>query len=216
MTTQTLSTVTLQSLENYRAAASQAVVAYRLGGHSLVKVVNGALQNGVYPQTAKLAPRATDRLNDVRGNVSELVVKGIDQVAERAETVIEFGSSTAITQVKKVAEFTAGINNGFVANGLQAAARITLPGAKVALVLSTRVAEGATALADAAGARPLRKSVRKASSAVQRKAVPVARKAKAAVSKVVRPRVAKVEKAVRAPVVRAKRTAKKASAAVAA
>jgi len=32
MTSQTLSQVTLKSIENYRTAATQAVVAYRLGG----------------------------------------------------------------------------------------------------------------------------------------------------------------------------------------
>ena len=78
MTAQTLSRVTLQTLENYRTAATQAVVAYRLGGHRLVGAVNGALKNGVYPRTAKMAPRATERLNEVRGSVSKIVVKGIE------------------------------------------------------------------------------------------------------------------------------------------
>lgn len=162
MNTPTLSHLTLQTLDNYRAAANQAVVAYRLGSHRLVNVLNATLENSVYPRTAKLAPKATRRIDGVRGNVSDVVVKGIDQVAERTEQAIEMSSTAAAAQVKKVARFAAGIDNDIVAGGLQAAARFTLPGAKVALVVSGKVAEGAHALAGAAGARPARKANHKA------------------------------------------------------
>jgi hypothetical protein len=179
MTTQTLSGVTLQSLENYRTAAAQAVVAYRIGGRRLVRVVDGALKSNVYPRTATLAPRATERMNDVRGSVAEAVVNGIDQIAERAERVIEAGSSSAAAQVAKLAKFTAGIDNEAVANGLRTVARLTMPGAKVALAVSSRVAAGASALADGAGARPVQRAIRKAASQSKRKVSPVARKAQA-------------------------------------
>ena len=68
MTTQTLTRVTLQTLENYRAAATKGIAAYRVGGHRLVGAVNGALKNKVYPRTAKVVPRATHRMNEFRGN----------------------------------------------------------------------------------------------------------------------------------------------------
>ena len=215
MNNPSLSRVTLQSLENYRTAATQAVVATRLGGHRLVGAVNGALKNSVYPRTAKLAPRATDRMNQVRGNVSEVVVKGIDQVAQSAEKAIELSSTTAAAQVSKLAKFAAGVNNQIVANGLQAAARLTMPGAKAALALSSQVAKGATALADAAGARPVRQAVRKAAAGSSRKLAPVARNAKATVKTAGR----RVAKTMQAPVARAQsaaRTAKKAVARAAA
>ena len=215
MTTQTLSHLTLQTLDNYRTAANQAVVAYRLGSHALVNVVNATLENSVYPRTAKLAPQATRRIDGVRGNMSDAVVKGIDQVAERTEQAIAMGSSAAASQVKKVARFAAGIDNDIVAGGLQAAVRLTMPGAKVALAVSGKVVEGASALAGAAGARPVRKAVRKAAAPVKRQAAPVARRAKKAVA-VTSQRVARAVKAVKtvktpaAPVARAKRAAKKA------
>ena len=136
MTTQTLSHVTLETLKNYRNAATQTVMAYRLGGHRLLGAVNGALENGVYPRTAAIAPRATDRMNEVRGNVSAIFVKGIDQVAESTEKAIELGSTAAAARVTKVAEFAAAIENEIVVSGLRAAVRLTMPGAKVALVLT--------------------------------------------------------------------------------
>ena len=207
MTTQTLSRVTLQTLENYRTAASEGVVAYRLGGHRLVRVVNGALEHNVYPRTAKIAPRATDRLNEFRGNVSKLVVKGIDQVARNTEKAIEVSSSTAAAQVTKLATFADGIDNEIVANGLQTAARLTMPGAKVALALSSKVAEGAHALADAAGARPVRKAVRTAAAGAKRQAAPVTRKARTG-AKATSRRVAQVAKSVKAPAAKAQRAAR--------
>lgn len=203
MTTQTLSRVTLETLENYRTAATQAVTAYRLGSHRLVNVVNGALKKSVYPRTAKMAPRATDRMNEVRGNVSKIFVNGIDQVTERTERAIELSSTTAAAQVSKVAKFAAGIDNQILAGGLQGAARLAMPGAKLGLVLSSKVAEGASALADAAGRRAVHK------------AAPVARKAKSTVKAATR-RVAKTTKAPVAKARRAVRSAKKAVSKVAA
>jgi hypothetical protein len=208
MTTQTLSRVTLESLENYRTAAKQAVLAYRLGGHRLMGVVNGALKDSVYPRTAKLAPRATDRMNEVRGNITEIVVKGIDQIAERATQAIELGSTTAAAQVTEVARFAAGIDNGIVANGLRVAARLSMPGAKVALAVSSRVAEGAHALADAAGARPVRKAVRKTAAGSKRKVAPLAQRGKAMAETNTR-RVAKTAQATVAKARRAGRNTKK-------
>jgi len=220
MRTQSLSGVTLQTLKNYRTAATQAVVAYRLGSHRVVDLVNGALQNNLYPRTAKVAPRTTDRLDEVRGNVSEIVVKGIDVVAERTEQAIEFGANTAAEQVNKVAAFAAGIENETVAQGLQAAARLTMPGAQVALAVSGKLAEGAHALADAAGARTVRKAIRKTATGAKRqaatsrrKAAPMARKAEATV-KTAKRRVTRVAKAVEAEVAKTPRRARAAKKAI--
>lgn len=221
MTTPTLSHLTLQTLDNYRTAANQAVVAYRLGSHRLVNVVNATLENTIYPRTAKLAPKTTRRIDGVRGNMSDVVVKGIDQVAERTEQAIEMGSTAAAAQVKKAARFAAGIDNNLVASGLQTAARLTLPGAKVALAVSGKVAEGAHALAGVAGARPVRKATRKtavkavtkAVTKAKRQAAPVVRRAKKAVAVTNKrvARVARVVKAKAAPVEAAVRRAPRAA-----
>ena len=214
MTTQTLSRVTLQTVENYRTAATQAVVAYRLGGHRLVGVLNGALKKSVYPRTAKLAPRVTHHMNEVRGNVSKIVVKGIDRVAERTEHVIESTSTTAAAQVNKMASFAAKVDNEVVADGLQVAARLTMPGAKVALALSGRLARRANALADAAGASAaVRTTARKPAARAKGKAAPVARKAKAAV-KTATKRLTKVARTAPAPVAKARRAPRAAKKAV--
>ena len=190
MTTQYLSHVTLETLENYRNAAARSVVACRSGGRRLIGAVNGALEQRVYPRTAKLAPRATAFMNDMRGNVTQIVIKGLDQTAARAATAIEFGANTAGTQVNKLARFAAKVDSPVVANGLQTVARLTMPGAKVALAISGKLAAGAIALADAAGARPVRSVARKAVAAPRRVAKRVAQAAKAPLAKVRRTGVA--------------------------
>ena len=195
MTNQYLSHVTLETLENCRTAASRSVVAYRSGGRRLIGAVNGALERSVVPRTAKLAPRATKLMNEVRGNVSQIVIKGLDQSAARAATAIEFGANTAGTQVNKLARFAAKVDNATVSNGLQTAARLTMPGAKVALAISGKVAAGAIALADAAGARPVRRAARKAAAAPRRAVKRAAQAAKAPLAKARRSGVA-VKKAV--------------------
>ena len=183
MTTQYLSHVTLETLENYRNAATQGVLACRSGSRRLIGAVNGALEQRVYPRTAKLAPRATEFMNDVRGNVTQIVIKGLEQSTARATTAIEFGANTAGTQVNKMAQFAAKVDNPVVAKGLQTVARLTMPGAKVALAISGKVAAGAVALADAAGARPVRRAARKAAAAPRRVVKRAAQAAKAPLAK---------------------------------
>ncbi len=196
MTNQYLSHVTLETLENYRNAATQGVLAYRSGSRRLIGAVNGALEQSVYPRTAKLAPRATEFMNGVRGNVTQIVIKGLDQTAARAETAIEFGANTAGTQVNKLAQFAAAVDSPVVANGLQTVARLTMPGAKVALAISGKVAAGAIALADAAGAHPVRTAARKTAAAPRSVAKRAAQAAKAPLAKARRTGVA-VKKAVK-------------------
>jgi hypothetical protein len=179
MTNQYLSHVTLETLENYRTAAARSVVACRSGGRRLIGAVNGALEQRVYPRTAKVAPRVTEFMNEVRGNVTQIVIKGLDQTAARAETAIEFGAKAAGTQVNKLARYAARVDSPVVADGLQTVARLTMPGAKVALAISGKVAAGAIALADAAGARPVRSAARKAVAAPRRVAKRAAQAAKA-------------------------------------
>jgi hypothetical protein len=202
MARQTLSRVTLQTLENYHAAATKAVAAYRFGGHRLVRVVDDALENAVYARTVRMVPRAARRVNEARGNVSKLVVNAIDRVARGTERALDAGSTTAAAQLHKVARFTAGIDNPMVANGLQTAARLTMPYAQVALALSGKVVEGASALAQAAGVRPARK-------AAVRKPATRTRKAVAKTRTVVKAQTRKVAEAVkpsRATAAKARRT----------
>jgi len=227
MTTQTLRRVTLQTLQNYSTAATQVVAAYRQGGHRVVAAVNGAFRSSIFPRTRKLTQGATEmaqdatvRINEVRGNVSEILVKGIDRVAHRTERAIEAGSSAAAARVAQVAEFAAGVENPLVANSLQTVALLTMPGAKVALAVSGKLAERTHALAEAVAVHAAGKPTRKPAAAKRKalakapKASPAVRKAKANVNAASR-RVTKAAKAVEAQVAKAPRKVRAARKAVA-
>ena len=211
MNTQTLSRVTMETMTNYRTAAAQVVAASGAGSRRLVKAVDGALQNQVLPRTAKLVPAAGQRLDGLRGNVNRVVVQGIDQAVERSEQVIAVSGDFAVAQVTRLTDLVADLNNQMLVGGLEAAARITLPAAQLALVVSSKMAEGATQLAGAAGAHPVKSAVKKATATTKRRVAKVAKQAEVEVKAVRRRATKAVAQVVDAPVVkRARRAAKKA------
>lgn len=214
MNTPSLSRITMETMANYRTAAAQVVAASGAGSRRLVKAVDGALQSQVLPRTARLAPVAGERLDGLRGNVNRVVVQGIDQAVERSEQVIATTSDFAVAQVTRLADLMADIDNAMIASGVEAAARFTLPAAQLALVVSSKVAEGATQLADAAGAHPVKAAVKKAASTTRRRVAKAAKQADVTVKAVRRRATKAVAPVADAPVVkRARRAAKKAVAA---
>jgi hypothetical protein len=198
MTVQTLSSVTLQTIENYRTAAIFAVDAYRLGSLRLIDAVNGGLVNSVYPRTSKLAPQLTKTVSQVRGDLSDIIVTGVGEVAARTDKAIKVSSDAMAGGVSKVAKYAATIDNPIVVNSLEAAVRISLPGAQVARTVSATVAEGADALARVASGK--KTSVKKAAATAKRATTTAKRKVvrKAAATKTAVRKAAAPSKAVAA------------------
>lgn len=193
MTQTTLRNVTLATIQNYRDAANEAARAYQVGSQRLIDGLNKSIDDNIYSRTSKVVPNLTDAMSQVRGRVTRVVFKGIDQVTQRTEKAVDFGSDGAAKQVIKAAEFVAGIDNAMIANGLQTAARLSLPTAKVGLAVSSKVAEGAKALSGAAagkGFRPVAeakvRSAKRQGTAVSRRAAGAARTTAAASKKMVK------------------------------
>lgn len=211
MNTQSFSRVTLETMANYRTAAAQVVAASGAGSRRLVKAVDGAVQQQVVLRTAALVPAAGERLDAARDAASRLALQGIEQAVSRSEQAIARSSEFATTQVERWADAAAAFDNRYVVQGLEAAARLTLPAAQLALAVSGKVAEGATQLADVAGAHPVQSKVRQAAKGTRRAAAKVQAetevKAKAAVRRT-RKAVAKAADA--EPVKRVRRAARKA------
>ena len=154
MTTPSLRTVTLKTVANYRHAAERTLRAYRSGSQRLIAVVRDgvdqAAQRGAEPYVPALAA-AVRRAGD---NLGQLAHQGLDAVSERSSRAIAVSADSMTTQVQRVADLADGVDNKVVATGLQAAVRVSMPGARLALAVSERVASGADKLADvAAGAK---------------------------------------------------------------
>ena len=193
MTTSTLRAVTLKTVANYTQAAERAVVAYRVGGQRLI----AAMQRGVDLAATQGPDRLAAALRRASGNVGGLASKSLDRVSTRTERAIEFGSTGVSTQLTRVADLAEGVNNDLVANGLQAAARISLPGAQVALALSERLVAGA----DKLPGTPVTKAQAKVGSIARARRVAKPAAVVEAVVKAATPRVRKAKQAVAAAVV---------------
>ena len=182
MTPSTLRAVTLKTVANYAQAAERAVVAYRVGGQRLI----AAVQRGVDLAAQSGPERLAGALRRAGGNVSDLAGKGLDVVSTRTERAIEIGTTGVTSQLSRVADLADGVSNDLVANGLQAAARISLPGAQVALALSERV----VATAGKLPGTPVVQAAAKVRSTVAR-VRPAAKPQAATVAKTTTARVAK-------------------------
>ena len=188
MTTSTLRAVTLKTVANYTQAAERAVVAYRVGGQRLI----AAMQRGVDLAAAQGPERLATALRRASGNVGGLATQSLDRVSTRTERAIEISSTGVSSQLVRVADLAEGVNNDLVANGLQAAARISLPGAQVALALSERLVAGADKLPGSAVVKAQAQAKAKASSMARARRVA---KAEAADEAVVKTAAARVRKA---------------------
>jgi hypothetical protein len=174
MTQTTLRTVTLETIANYRQVAEHAVGAYRASGHRLLTMMAKGIDRTAARGAERVAPQLADALRRTSGKVGSAAAKGIDSVSAQTERVIEMGSQSVTQQVSRVADIVEGIENKYVATGLQAAARLSLVGAQAALTLSGKLAEGAVMLSGAIAATPqpeqvARPVVKRAKSTTSRK-----------------------------------------------
>lgn len=201
MTEKKLSTVALQTIVNYRDAAENAVKAYRLGGHRLANAVNGRMNESVFKRTGKIVPAVSDQASRLHNRAFAMTTDGIDLLSKQSTKLISISANTVAAGVSKIADGAAKVDNPYLSKGLDAAAKINLPSAKLALAISEKLAQGAESLSSAAAGpvKPrVKRTARKLAANTRRKAVssvkPAAKKAAATKTRVVRkPRVAAAE-----------------------
>ena len=210
----TLRTATLETVANYRQLAEHAVGAYRASGHRLLAMMSRNLDRS----TDRIAPRLAEALRRTNTKVSEVAANGIDSVSAQTERVIELGTASVTSRIDIVADLVQGIENRYVATGLQTVARLSLTGAQAALIVSEKLAAGADKLADVVGGRHVRgtKAVARAKTAVRtarRATAPAKPRAAKSVKAEIKPARAATVKRAAKPVVKvkvARRAARKA------
>lgn len=208
MTRQTLRAVTLDTVATATKAAERTVGAYRAGGHRLVAVIQQRVTAPTADRAQPYAPRLAAALRSTSSQAGSLADKGIDLVSDRTEQVIGVASKGVTAQVKRVAQLAEGVDNRVIANSLDTAARITLPGVQAALALTERLADGADKLArTAAGPKAGRAKKAAAKAPVRRTSAKTTKKPAAPVAEVVEA----VAKPVRRAAASVKRTVKAAA-----
>ena len=206
MTQASLRSLTLQTLSNVGRVAELSVGTYRDGGHRLIALVQRGIGQTAGRGARRLSPRLAAVLRRISGlgdQVGGVAVKGLDAVSAGYERAISFGQSGLTTQVKRIAALADGIDNRVVNAGLRTAVRLSLPGARVALAISERVAAGAeTVHGKVAGVAPV--AAKQAKTRNPSKPAAVAKVVKAAEPV----KTARVRRAVSKPLVVAKAVAK--------
>lgn len=191
MSQATLRDVTLKTVANYSRAAEFAVDCYRAGGQRLITAMQEGVERATERGSEYLVPRMVDAMRQASQQFGNFAGKGLDVISEQTERAIEFGKSGMSAQVERVASFTDQIDNRIVVNGLEAAVRFSMPGAKAALKLSERIAAKAEKAHDkVAEAKPVRRRKTKATAtatatkAVRKAAATVKRRARKVVAEV--------------------------------
>lgn len=168
MSETTLRAMTLETVDNYRQVAEHAISAYRAGGHRLLGLMSRNVERATKRGAERLAPRLAAALRRTSDKVAGAAAKGIDAVSARSERVVEAGSAGVGERLGRVADFVEGLENRYIAGSLQAAARVSLSGARAALGLSETLMAGAerftgpAAAPKAARRAPVRRAAKKA------------------------------------------------------
>jgi hypothetical protein len=140
MSQTTLQSVTLETLATAAKTAEHAVEVYRAGGRRLVAVIDERVTGRAVTRAERFAPKLAAALRRSGDRAGKLVVKGIEVVSQRTDALIAASSARMAAQVRRLARAAGGVRNPFLASSLHTAARLTMPGAKVALAITERVA----------------------------------------------------------------------------
>ncbi|MDE2369342.1 MAG: hypothetical protein KGN16_10235 [Burkholderiales bacterium] len=140
--------------------------------------MNQTTLQGLSLKTIANTRKAAEQAVHAYCNGVRRLIETVDAGGRRA---IETGAGIVASQVNRVAERAAGFETPLLANGIEVAARATLPGARVALTLSERLAAGTDKLsARIAGAPRAERAVRSAKKA----AAPVVKSVRKTAAKV--------------------------------
>lgn len=179
--------MTLETVDQYRQAAEQALSAYRAGGHRLLGLMSRNLERATKRGVERFAPQLAAALCRTSDKMAGAAAKGIDAVSARSEQVVEAGSAGVGERLGRAAEFVEGLEVRFLGSGLQAAARASLSGARAALGLSQVLMTGAERFAvpvatpkAAARRAPVHRAARKTVRSAARPAKKAARTRRAA------------------------------------
>ena len=144
MTSESYGSVVLDVLKQNRKVGKSLVDTYRVGGISLVeKNLSGKLGN--------------------RGEkVTKLLIKGIAKTSDGTEVALNIVSDQASKAIEAVIAKVDGVENKYATKVFDVLGRISLPGAKIARSLSSKLAEGTANIQKRAGVQVADKAPRKA------------------------------------------------------
>ncbi len=191
MTQTTLRALSLETVANYRQAAEKTISAYRASGHRLLGLMNRNVERAARRGAERVAPKLAAALRRTSEQFAGAAAKGLDVLSARSEKMVGQGSAQISEGLGRVADLVEGIENRYLANGLQAAARFSLTGARAARSLSKTLATGAdklSAAAEGAARAPVKRAPAKRRTAKAAVAAAPVRRTRTATAKAPRAR----------------------------
>jgi len=143
MASESLSSVVLDVLKQNRKVGKSFVDAYRVGGKRIIE------------------RNLSDKLGNRGKKIGGLLVKGISKASDGADLALEKVCDQASSAVRKVAAKVSGMDNRYAAKYFSLVGKVTLPGAKIARDLSTKLAEGTAKAYKRPGTKAVAKPARK-------------------------------------------------------
>jgi hypothetical protein len=163
MTQPRLETLTLQTLASSAEAAGHALHAARAGSRRLLDVIDQRVTTVAADRLEPHARRVAGHVRDYGSLARDRAVQGVDTLGDLADAGLKRGAKGAAAQVKRMAKAVFQVQNPVLSKSLSTAARVSMPGARLAQVISERVAATTAAWPEAVAgetAKPKRRRVR--------------------------------------------------------
>lgn len=152
MSTQSLSAVSLETINLYANAAKAIVGAYRAGTTRALQGLEGRLAAGLNSESLQISASLKNSLLAAEQQLASLVHGGVEAAATAYERAIEAAATAATTGVSSVAAAGSQLQSRLPGNTAKALITLQIPGAQLSRDVAARVAEAAQQVADRAAA----------------------------------------------------------------
>lgn len=151
MSTQNLSSVTIEIISQYRQAGQQLARAYERGLQRTADAIGGQITNFLETRELPLVDAGVkSSVIDAQRQVSGILVGALRAGNERVEAVNERIAEGAKAGVGALAGQAERVGTAFNSNAVETLALLGLPSAQLSLALAKAVANGATRIGEGA------------------------------------------------------------------
>jgi hypothetical protein len=154
MASESLSSVVLEILENNLKTGKSVIESYRKGGQKLASKIESGWVTVVDKGASRLDKKIRTRLVDGGQKVTNFVSDRVAGVSDTAGSALDKVYDRAAKAVETVSSRVEGVNNEYASKYFDYVGKVTLPGAKLALNLSNRLANGVDTIYGKAAAKP--------------------------------------------------------------
>jgi len=153
MSTQNLSAIAIDVVEQYHQAGRHLVNAYKSGVERAERAFNGRLASVVQTPALPLVDEAVQSsLIEVQRQVASVLAKGLRAGSDRVSELNDRLAERARSDIERLASAVTSAESAFETNGVDTLALYGVPSAQISLAVASAVSEGAKRLGERVGA----------------------------------------------------------------